>query len=65
MPHLDLDVRAVVTLPFNIDTFGRLGYDVDQVQDVPHKILWQIPHSDELVDLKNPKWRKENQNPVA
>lgn len=49
----------------NFDTFGRLGYDADQVHDVPHKILWQIPHSDELVDLKNPKWRKENQNPVA
>lgn len=43
-------------------TFADLGYDVDQVRDVPHKILWEIPHSEENVSMK-PKWRKENQKP--
>jgi hypothetical protein len=40
-------------------TFADLGFDTDEVQDVPHKILWQIPFNKEPVNMSDPKFKKK------
>lgn len=44
----------------NFQTFAELGYDVDMVQDVPHKILWQIPFDKQLASKTDKSFLQKN-----
>ena len=44
----------------NFQTFAELGYDVDMVQDVPHKILWQIPYDKQMASKTERGFRQKD-----